>query len=37
MSYFDEAQVEIVRVDYFRELGYDNIHGPVIAPKLSEV
>lgn len=32
MSYLDEAQVEIVTVDYFRELGYDHIHGPVIAP-----
>ena len=31
MSYIDEAQVEIVTVDYFRELGYEYIHGPVIA------
>jgi hypothetical protein len=28
----DEAQVEIVTVDYFRELGYEYIHGPQIAP-----
>jgi type I restriction enzyme, R subunit len=33
MSYIDEAQVEIVTVDYFRELGYEYIHGPVIAPQ----
>jgi len=32
MSYLDEAQVEIVTVDYFRELGYEYIHGPQIAP-----
>jgi len=32
VSYIDEAQVEIVTVDYFRELGYDYIHGPFIAP-----
>jgi len=31
-SYLDEAQVEIVTVDYFRELGYEYIHGPQIAP-----
>ena len=31
-GYIDEAQVEIVTVDYFRELGYEYIHGPVIAP-----
>jgi len=30
--YIDEAQVEIVTVDYFRELGYEYIHGPTIAP-----
>src|SRR5680860_122050 len=30
--YLDEAQVEIVTVDYFRELGYEYIHGPSIAP-----
>jgi len=30
--YLDESQVEIVTVDYFRELGYEYIHGPVIAP-----
>ncbi len=28
----DEAQVEIVTVDYFRELGYEYVHGPSIAP-----
>ena len=28
----DEAQVEIVAVDYFRELGYEYVHGPQIAP-----
>jgi type I restriction enzyme, R subunit len=32
MTYLDEAQVEIVTVDYFRELGYEYIHGPFIAP-----
>jgi len=31
-TYLDEAQVEIVTVDYFRELGYEYIHGPTIAP-----
>ena len=31
-GYIGEAQVEIVTVDYFRELGYEYIHGPVIAP-----
>jgi len=31
-NYLDEAQVEIVTVDYFRELGYEYIHGPSIAP-----
>lgn len=31
-TYIDESQVEIVTVDYFRELGYEYIHGPVIAP-----
>ena len=31
-SNLDEAQVEIVTVDYIRELGYEHIHGPVIAP-----
>ena len=34
MTYIDEAQVEIVTVDYFRELGYEYIHGPIIAPDL---
>jgi type I restriction enzyme, R subunit len=32
MSYLDEAQVEIATVDYFRELGYEYVHGPEIAP-----
>lgn len=32
MSYLDEAQVEIVAIDYMRELGYAHIHGPAIAP-----
>jgi hypothetical protein len=36
MSYIDEAQVEIVTVDYFRELGYEYIHGPVIAPEVEK-
>ena len=31
-TYIDEAQVEIVTVDYFRELGYEYVHGPQIAP-----
>jgi hypothetical protein len=31
-NYLDEAQVEIVTVDYFRALGYEYIDGPVIAP-----
>ena len=31
-GYLDEAQVEIVTVDYFRELGYGYGHGPSIAP-----
>src|SRR5690554_948166 len=31
-GYLDEAQVEIVTVDYFRELGYEYVHGPSIAP-----
>ena len=31
-KYIDEAQVEIVTVDYFRGLGYEYIHGPFIAP-----
>jgi hypothetical protein len=35
-AYIDEAQVEIVTVDYFRELGYEYIHGPVIAPDGSD-
>ena len=31
-NYIDGAQVEIVTVDYFGELGYEYIHGPVIVP-----
>ena len=31
-AYLDEAQIEIVTGDYFCELGYEYIHGPVIAP-----
>ena len=31
-TYLDEAQVEIAAIDYFRELGYEYIHGPEIAP-----
>jgi hypothetical protein len=34
MTYLDEAQVEIATVDYFRELGYEYIHGAHIAPDL---
>jgi len=30
--YLDEAQVEIVAVGYLRDLGYDYVHGPDIAP-----
>jgi len=36
MTYLDEAQVEIVTVDYFRELGYQYVHGPAIAPDLTD-
>ena len=32
MTYLDEAQLEITTVEYFRELGYDYVHGPDIAP-----
>lgn len=32
MSYLDEAQLEIVTVDYLRELGCGYVHGPIIAP-----
>ncbi|MCD6328255.1 type I restriction endonuclease subunit R, partial [bacterium] len=32
MTYLDEAQVEIATVDYFRELGYEYVHGAHIAP-----
>ncbi len=28
----DEAQCEIATVEYFRELGYEYLHGPTIAP-----
>lgn len=31
MPYLDEAQVQIVTLDYFRELGYEYIPAPVIA------
>jgi len=30
--YLDETQLEIATVDYLRDLGYDYIHGPQIAP-----
>ena len=30
--YIDESQVEIVTVNYFRELRYEYIRRPVIAP-----
>ncbi len=32
MAYLDEAQVEIATVGYLRELGYEYVHGPTIAP-----
>jgi type I restriction enzyme R subunit len=32
MNRLDEAQAELVTVDYFRELGYECMHGPYIAP-----
>ena len=32
MTYIDEAQVEIVTVDYFRGLGYEYAFRPAIAP-----
>lgn len=31
-GYLDEFQVELVTIDYFRELGYGYLHGPDIAP-----
>ncbi len=31
-GYLDESQLEIATVDTFRELGYDYVHGPQIAP-----
>lgn len=34
--YLDEAQVEVVTVDYFRDLGYEYVHGPVTAPDKDE-
>lgn len=30
--YLDESRVEIVAADYFRELGYEYVHGPSIMP-----
>lgn len=32
MNYLDEAQVELVTVDYFHKLGYMYVHGAAIAP-----
>lgn len=32
MSYLDEAQVEIIAVDILREMGYQYVYGPDIAP-----
>jgi len=32
VTYLDEAQLEIATVDYLREMGYDYVHGPKIAP-----
>ena len=34
MTFLDESQLEIATVDYFRELGYEYIHGAHIAPDL---
>ncbi len=31
-GYLDEAQVELVAVGYLRDLGYEYVHGPDIAP-----
>ena len=31
-GYLDEAQVELVTVGYLRDLGYEYVHGPDIAP-----
>jgi len=31
-TYFNEGQVELATVDYFRQLGYEFAHGPEIAP-----
>jgi len=33
MTHLDESQLEIATVDYFRELGYEYIHGAHIAPE----
>ena len=35
MTYPDEAQLEIVTADYFRELDYEYVHGPQNKPALS--
>tara|TARA_R110002072_G_scaffold158989_4_gene310083 strand:+ start:23546 stop:26635 length:3090 start_codon:yes stop_codon:yes gene_type:complete len=32
MTYLDESKLEIATIDYLRDLGYDYIHGPQIAP-----
>ncbi len=32
-NYLDEAQVELVTVEYFRDLGYGYHHGSVLAPE----
>lgn len=32
MAGMNEDSLELVTVDYLRELGYEYIHGPVIAP-----
>jgi type I restriction enzyme R subunit len=34
MSYLDEAQVEIVTMDYLRDIGYGGTFGPDISPDL---
>jgi len=34
MAYLDEAQVEIHAVDWLRELDYDYVYGPDIAPDM---
>lgn len=35
-SYLDKAQLEIVTVNSFRELGYEYIHGPAVAPERAD-